>query len=817
MSNMFNIYNSVVLAVSVVNPNIYHIIQTIAYAKEKATMKITETSVQQNSHHFFSNRFKKSIVALTMITAMAATTAWSSNSTAQHFNRVSTFPVYLNSDVTNETVAEIVAATNNGNTLVYTDGKMNGIGFVNITDIAAPVAAGFVGVGGEPTSVAVFGDYVLAAVNISSDFINTSGNLVVIDSKTKSIVRAITLDGQPDSIAVSPDGQYAAIAIENERDEDLGDGVPPQAPAGFLTIIDLDGKPSRWSVRNVSLVGLATLYSDDPEPEHIDINKNNIAVITLQENNHIVLVDLKDGEIIEHFSTGKVTLNSIDASKDKQILLNETLTDVFREPDGVSWMGNKRFATANEGDLDGGSRGFTIFNLDGSIAYESKETVEHIITAHGHFPDKRAEKKGNEPENVEYGIYGDGSSNSNKKYLFVGSERSSLVLVYRVADNAEPEFIQALPSPVKPEGLLAIPERNLFIVAGEEDNRDDKIRSALSIYKLQDGNPSYPEIISVRHKNNVPIGWGALSGLTVNPQDKNTAYTVQDSFYGSSRIFKLDISQTPAVIIDEIIITGSKGILNNIAPSLVNKGIDKTVNLDLEGITVSADGGFWIVSEGKGSSDDPKKPFVSVNLLIRPSSKGIIKEVVTLPSAVNNRQLSFGFEGCTTIMKGNEELIFVVFQRPWKGDAANLVRIGQYNSNTGKWTFFYYPLNNVASKNGGWVGLSGITALENNEFLVIERDNQSGTDAAIKRIYRFSINGLIPLSDDGSDNIAYPIVIKTLANDLMDKLVATGGQVLEKIEGITVIPDGTVLIVNDNDGVDDSNGETRLLRLKGIL
>jgi len=56
-----------------------------------------------------------------------------------------------------------------------------------------------------------------------------------------------------------------------------------------------------------------------------------------------------------------------------------------------------------------------------------------------------------------------------------------------------------------------------------------------------------------------------------------------------------------------------------------------------------------------------------------------------------------------------------------------------------------------------------------------------------------------------------------LADDLMDKLLATGGLALEKVEGLTVTPDGTVLVINDNDGVDDSNGETQLLRLKGLL
>ena len=51
----------------------------------------------------------------------------------------------------------------------------------------------------------------------------------------------------------------------------------------------------------------------------------------------------------------------------------------------------------------------------------------------------------------------------------------------------------------------------------------------------------------------------------------------------------------------------------------------------------------------------------------------------------------------------------------------------------------------------------------------------------------------------------------------MPDLRVTGGQVLEKIEGLTVLRNGDVLVVNDNDGVNDSNGETQLLKLKKPL
>ena len=52
-------------------------------------------------------------------------------------------------------------------------------------------------------------------------------------------MRRIPLAGQPDSVAISPDEKYAAIVIENERDEDVNDGLIPQLPAGTLQILEL--------------------------------------------------------------------------------------------------------------------------------------------------------------------------------------------------------------------------------------------------------------------------------------------------------------------------------------------------------------------------------------------------------------------------------------------------------------------------------------------------------------------------------------------------------------------------------------------------
>lgn len=130
-----------------------------------------------------------------------------------------------------------------------------------------------------------------------------------------------------------------------------------------------------------------------------------------------------------------------------------------------------------------------------------------------------------------------------------------------------------------------------------------------------------------------------------------------------------------------------------------------------------------------------------------------------------------------------------------------------YDLATQTWSFLFYPLDLPTSPNGGWVGLSEIMALGNNRFAVIERDNQAGPDATVKKIYRIDLTG----KADGS------VLSKTLVRDLLPDLRASKGHVLEKIEGLARLANGDVYIVNDNDGVDLGSGETQLIKLGKIF
>lgn len=58
---------------------------------------------------------------------------------------------------------------------------------------------------------------------------------------------------------------------------------------------------------------------------------------------------------------------------------------------------------------------------------------------------------------------------------------------------------------------------------------------------------------------------------------------------------------------------------------------------------------------------------------------------------------------------------------------------------------------------------------------------------------------------------------KSLTRDLMPDLEATNGMVLEKIESLAVTGNGGLLFANDNDGVDDSSRDTRLIRINQVF
>ncbi|NMM46323.1 esterase-like activity of phytase family protein [Rhodospirillaceae bacterium KN72] len=700
------------------------------------------------------------------------------------FNRIATFPVYETLpdgvDRKTETSAEIISASKDGNTLIFTDSPSNALVFVDASQADAPKSLGRVALGGEPTSVSVAAGVALVGVNTSKSYVEPSGNLSVVTIDGHEIAARCDVKGQPDSVAVSPDGKYVAIAIENERDEDLNDGVIPQMPAGHLAVFDLDGNgmPTNCdAVRIVDMTGLADIAPSDPEPEFVSINADNIAVVTLQENNHIALVDLAAGKVTAHFSAGTSSADAIPTEKARSSDGTGSIKDVPREPDAVAWIDENRFVTANEGDYKGGSRGFTIFDTTGAILFDSGADLEHMAMRHGHYPAKRAHKKGAEPEGVTVGTFG------GETYIFVSAERANFAAVYRDT-GAAPEFVQFLPTNVGPEGSLALPQRDLFVVANEVDSAEDNVRAAVGLYRFGSDTPAYPTILSDKDpKTGAPIGWGALSGMAADPQSPGKVFAVSDSFYDAARIFTLDVSSSPVHITSYVDLHG---------------GTAK--HYDLEGIALRDAGGFWLASEGH-----PKKELA--HLLIQAAADGTVIREIPLPEALTAQAERFSLEGVSEFTVDGKPRVVVAVQREWGDDPKDLTKLGIFDPEAEAWTFVRYPLD--APKDGGWVGLSEITHLDGQRFLVIERDNKGGPDAAIKQLALIDLSTVTP-KPFGED---LPTVEKRVIMDLLPAMQSGHGWTPDKVEGLAVTADNRLLAVTDNDGVDDASGETMFLDL----
>jgi DNA-binding beta-propeller fold protein YncE len=362
-------------------------------------------------------------------------------------------------------VAEIITASPDGQTLVYTDSETREIGFLNVDNPAALTVLGRLDVTGSPTSVTITKDgrFVLAVVDGAPD------ELLVVNLQARTILRRIPLGGQPDCIALSPDGRYAAIAIENQRADE--DATLPQAPGGFMTIVDLVGEPAAWTTRNVELANLTGMrFPTDPEPEFIDINSQNRAAVTLQENNAIAIVNLATGTVERSFSAGTVT-HAADTIDNGAISFTSQIVNARREPDGIAWTPSGNLITANEGDYDldltagqfTGGRGFTVFSPTGQVLFDVADNLEREAATAGVYPDGRSDNKGTEPEAVEVAQFG------GRTFAFIGMERADSVAVYRLDSDSTPQFVQILKTGDAPEGALAIPSRNLFVTANEDD------------------------------------------------------------------------------------------------------------------------------------------------------------------------------------------------------------------------------------------------------------------------------------------------------------------------------------------------------------
>jgi len=382
---------------------------------------------------------------------------------------------------------------------------------------------------------------------------------------------------------------------------------------------------------------------------------------------------------------------------------------------------------------------------------------------------------------VDSGVYG------GRTLLFVGSERCNAVVVYDVTSGI-PEAPQVLATGIRPEGLKAMADRNLFAASTEADEADAGIPAMINLYRAESGSAPYPSIQSSLDEDGLPITWVALSGLAGDPEDPSTVYAVSDSFLAEGFIYTVDVSTKPASITSKTMVTGA------------------SAGLDLEGIAVGPDGSFWLGSEGNAGS----RP----NLVLKTDASGAVQAEFELPADMVDMRRANGIEGIAVTGEAGAEIVYVAIQRAWpdEGDTDKVnTKIGRLDVASGEWTFVHYPLQPEGE--GDWIGLSELTLLPDGTFAVIERDKgwgpTTGFNAELKALYGIDLASA-EFRPYGETLVT---IDKTLLRDVLPDLEAVSVWTAEKLEGMAVGADGQVYLVTDNDGVDDATGETLFLKL----
>ncbi len=244
---------------------------------------------------------------------------------------------------------------------------------------------------------------------------------------------------------------------------------------------------------------------------------------------------------------------------------------------------------------------------------------------------------------------------------------------------------------------------------------------------------------------------------------------------------------------------------------------------DLEGIAVAADGSFWMVDEYRPSVYHFAKDGMLLHRYVPEGTAALAGQPVgtygeeTLPAAYAKRRGNRGFEGMA--LDTDKGILYAFIQTPLvnpdqaTSNQSNLIRVLGIDPATGQPVAEYvYPLEKPALRlsNVDKIGDAAYDA-RSKTFYVIERDDQA-QPANKKYVFQVDLTGATNLLGSGAPTLP---VGKTLEQYTVDELAALGIRTARKTkvlnlpslgylpsdkpEGITLLPDGSLAVLNDND------------------
>ncbi|MCB9063708.1 MAG: choice-of-anchor I family protein [Chitinophagales bacterium] len=268
--------------------------------------------------------------------------------------------------------AEILAYDSASNRIFVVNSEKNVLQILSFATPSAPTKVDSVDMstyGGGINSVDVKNGIVAVAVQANPK--TDSGSVVFLDVNG-TFLKQVKAGMLPDMIAFTPDGKYVLTANEGEPNDaytvdpegsitiiDMQNGVS-NATATHATFTSFNGQVNILKAQGVRVFGANNpTLAQDLEPEYLAFNAtSDTAVVTLQENNAVAIIDIPNKKVALIAPLGtkdhSVAGNGLDATdrSPEALIANWPVRGLYL-PDGIATYqvnGTNYAIVANEGD-----------------------------------------------------------------------------------------------------------------------------------------------------------------------------------------------------------------------------------------------------------------------------------------------------------------------------------------------------------------------------------------------------------------------------------------------------------------------------------
>ncbi|NUO00805.1 MAG: esterase-like activity of phytase family protein, partial [Saprospiraceae bacterium] len=474
----------------------------------------------------------------------------------------------------------------------------------------------------------------------------------------------------------------------------------------------------------------------------------------------------------------------------------------------------------------------------------------------------RSDDKGPEPEAVLI------ANIEGRLFAFIGLERIGGVVLYEVTDPTQPEFIQYINTrnlgDLGPEGMIFIPKeespngRNLLVLSNE-------ISGTLSVFQVELDRTNNGEVAletfdytattPIVDFQNATIFEGGISGLHYIPGTDKEFYAIGDrgpnaaaglhpNATGTTLLFPAPdyapkvtrfkaengewniqsiepLNRPGGALVSGLPLPAGAGATGEIAwadttPVVLTPDI---WGIDSEGIVEDNQGNLWLCDEYGASVWKVNK--TTLEVIKRYTPFPTQPEDAALPAVVGTRRANRGFEGVAYTPNGK---IYAFLQSPADnpntaaGNTGRLLRMVEIDPETDAVRQFAYEINPKTGqiRTNDWK-IGDLVAVNNDEFLLIEHAERNGWN--VKNIYKINIANATPLGTEDYNGQTMEQVgtaanlaafgVNVVEKELVLDLLEAGWDLThDKPEGLTILNDSTIAVVNDNDfGINSPAGD----------